>query len=43
MNWNVVPEASRMEPFVTRRISGELTEEKALGELRMALAALVET
>ena len=40
MNWNVVPEASRMEPFVTRRISGELTEENALAELRKALAAL---
>lgn len=40
MNWNVVLEASRMEPFVTRRISGELTEEKALAELRAALAAL---
>ncbi|HEX6088325.1 MAG TPA: NADPH-dependent FMN reductase [Thermoanaerobaculia bacterium] len=43
MNWNVVAEASRIEPFVTRRIAGELTEEKALAELRAALAALVQT
>jgi NAD(P)H-dependent FMN reductase len=41
MNWNVVMEASRMEPFVTRRITGELTEEGALASLREALAALV--
>jgi chromate reductase, NAD(P)H dehydrogenase (quinone) len=41
MNWNVVAAASRMEPFVTRRISGELTEEAALSELRAALGALL--
>lgn len=40
MNWNVVLEASRMEPFVTHRIVGDLTEEQALTQLRAALAAL---
>lgn len=41
MNWNVIAAASRMEPFVTRKISGELTDEAALSELRSALAAIV--
>jgi chromate reductase len=41
MNWNVVAEASRTEPFVGRRIAGELTDEEALRELRSALGALV--
>lgn len=40
MNWNVVAEASRTEPFITRRIAGELTDEPALAELRAAMAAL---
>ena len=40
MDWHVVPEASRLEPFVGRRIVGELTEEPALEELRSAMAAL---
>jgi chromate reductase len=43
MNWDVVLEASRMEPFVTRRITGELTEEAALAELQTALAVLTTT
>jgi chromate reductase len=40
MNWRVVEEASLMEPFVGRRIVGELTDEAALATLRVALAAL---
>lgn len=40
MNWNVVLEASRIEPFVTRRISGEVTEEATLSELREVMTKL---
>lgn len=40
MNWTVVMEASRMEPFVSRKIVGEVTDEAVLAELRVALAAL---
>ncbi|MFL6246271.1 MAG: NADPH-dependent FMN reductase [Thermoanaerobaculia bacterium] len=40
MNWRVVEEASLTEPFVGRKITGELTDEAALETLRSALAAL---
>ena len=39
MNWTVVPEASLIEPFVGRRIVGELTDEAALAALRGAMNA----
>ena len=38
MNWSVITEASRIEPFVTRRVAGEIVEEAALLSLREALA-----
>lgn len=41
MNWRVVEEASRVAPFVRRKIVGELTEDAALQELREAVGALV--
>ncbi|MEO8378109.1 MAG: NADPH-dependent FMN reductase [Acidobacteriota bacterium] len=41
MNWNVVMEGSLVEPFIRRRIAGELTDEESLETLRGALAALV--
>jgi chromate reductase, NAD(P)H dehydrogenase (quinone) len=41
MNWNVVAEASRMEPFIRRKIVGELTDEASLAVLASAIAALV--
>lgn len=40
MNWNVVEEACRAEPFVPRKISGELTDDAVLAELASAIAAL---
>jgi chromate reductase, NAD(P)H dehydrogenase (quinone) len=40
MNWRVIAEASRIEPFVTRKIVGELTEDAALISLARALAEL---
>ena len=40
MNWNVVEEACRVEPFVPRKISDELTDDAALRELASAIAAL---
>src|SRR4051812_20190202 len=40
MNWDLVDEASRMEPFVTRKIVRELDDEQALATLRTAIAAL---
>jgi chromate reductase, NAD(P)H dehydrogenase (quinone) len=40
MNWRVIEEASRIEPFVPRRLSGELTDEEALASLRQAMHAL---
>jgi chromate reductase, NAD(P)H dehydrogenase (quinone) len=42
MNWNVVAEACRTEPFVRRKIAGELTDEEALNVLASAIAALVQ-
>lgn len=41
MNWNVVGEASRTEPFIRRKIVGELTDEGSLAVLESAMAALV--
>jgi NAD(P)H-dependent FMN reductase len=40
MNWRVVAEASLVEPFVSRKIVGELDDEAALRTLARALAAL---
>jgi NAD(P)H-dependent FMN reductase len=40
MNWTVVPEASLIEPFVGRRIAGELADEAALAAVRGAMSAL---
>jgi chromate reductase, NAD(P)H dehydrogenase (quinone) len=40
MNWNIVEDASLTEPFLTRKIAGELTDEPALATLRSAMAAL---
>lgn len=40
MNWNVVAEACRTEPFLRRKIAGELTDEASLSELASAIAAL---
>ena len=40
MNWNVVAEACRVEPFVRRKIAGELTDDDALAVLADAVAAL---
>lgn len=42
MNWRVVDEASRIEPFVRRRIHGELEDEDALEILRQAVDALTK-
>ena len=39
MNWRVIAEASRIDPFVSRRIAGDLEEEAALLSLRDALAS----
>ena len=41
MNWSVIEEASRLTPFLQRKIVGELSDEHALEELRSAIAALV--
>jgi chromate reductase len=41
MNWRVVDEASLVEPFLRRKIVGELEDEEALATLRDAIAALV--
>ncbi|HUR80409.1 MAG TPA: NADPH-dependent FMN reductase [Thermoanaerobaculia bacterium] len=40
MNWNVVMEACRMEPFVPRKISGDVTDEAVLDELRKVMEVL---
>ena len=42
MNWQVVDAASRTEPFVRRKIKGELDEEEAFAELTTALATLAK-
>jgi chromate reductase len=41
MNWRVVDAALLIEPFVRRKIVGELDDEEALSKLRTAIAALV--
>ena len=41
MNWKVVDEACRIEPFVRRKIVDELTDEESLTVLASAVAALV--
>jgi chromate reductase, NAD(P)H dehydrogenase (quinone) len=41
MNWRVVEEASRVKPFVRRKIAGEVTDEETLAALRECLRALV--
>lgn len=41
MNWKVVDEASVVEPFVRRKISGDLTDEDALARLRNSVRALI--
>ena len=41
MNWRVVDEGSLVEPFVTRKIVGELTDPAALERLRAAVEAFV--
>ena len=41
MNWNVVEAASLVEPFVERKIVDELTGERPLSKLRLAVEALV--
>src|SRR6476661_4419656 len=41
MNWKVVDAACCVEPFVSRKISGELTDDAALAVLRAAIEALV--
>ena len=43
MNWRVIESASLIEPFVTRKISGELTDEAPLATIHRAIAALVTT
>lgn len=40
MNWTVVESASLLKPFLTRKITGELTDGDALETLRRAMAAL---
>lgn len=40
MDWRIVAEASLIEPFVKRRIAGELTDGEALERLRVAIEAL---
>lgn len=42
MNWRVIEEASLIEPFVSRKIVGELTDEAALARLRTAMQILKE-
>ena len=41
MNWNVLESASRISPFVRRKIVDEVTDEETLGELRQVMAALL--
>jgi chromate reductase len=40
MNWRVVDEASRVQPFVRRKIAGEVTDEETLAVLRECLRTL---
>jgi chromate reductase len=41
MNWQVLLEASRMEPFVHRKIVGEVFDDPSLDVLTSALATLI--
>ena len=41
MNWRVVDEASRLKPFVGRKIVGVVTDEETLAVLRERVAALL--
>ncbi|HEV7242079.1 MAG TPA: NADPH-dependent FMN reductase [Thermoanaerobaculia bacterium] len=41
MNWQVVEEASRLKPFVRRKIVGEVADEKTLAVLREGVGVLV--
>jgi len=41
MNWRVIEEASLLEPFVTRRIAGELEDDRSLSRLRSVADAFV--
>ena len=41
MNWKVVDDACRVERFLSRKISGELTDDAALAVLRSTMEALV--
>jgi NAD(P)H-dependent FMN reductase len=47
MNWRVIQEASRLEPFVKRKIAGEAVHEETLevlrGVMRVLLSAIVRT
>jgi chromate reductase len=40
MNWRIMDEASLLEPFLRRRIAGELEDAEALGMLRSAMERL---
>ena len=40
MNWKIVDEACRVQPFVKRRITGEVEDEETLDALRGVLRAL---
>ena len=42
MNWRIIEDASRVVPFVRRRITGELTDDATLDELRAAMHALAD-
>jgi len=41
MNWRVVSEASRVQPFVKRKISGDAVDEETLEVLRGTIRALL--
>jgi chromate reductase len=40
MNWRVVEEACRVQPFVQRKIAGDVTDEETLDVLRESIRAL---
>lgn len=42
MNWHVVDEACRVQPFVRRKITGEVTDEETLAVLREVLGRLAQ-
>jgi chromate reductase, NAD(P)H dehydrogenase (quinone) len=43
MNWRIIEEATLSEPWVTRKIVGELEDEPALMTLRNAVTALAQS